>query len=565
MLPNCERASPPQCSPRGYSHNTSRPIPRPLKRIWPPVKSRDGSSSNQRERSIPRSLTEDRRRPYENESWHDANIRAPRSTPTANSNPSKQNRHKYTRSQPSNGSLTLHVMGLSHFESTPDGECNDIMPDAGEGDAENISCYPRSSISEPKAPSLTPSPVAPQFLSTDSAPYEGPMPTNMSAFAYAVYPYLHEARIDISKVALPTTTKHFTPSQGVSASPPQLMPSPQTIDTDILYFPPPPRPLLPELARGEQNLGFRLRYLTLYAALMRCSVISRIVPVKSYLRTNRAPAPGPNYSVIEHIAERTALPLAKRIGHSKLEAQCYYWIGRGRIGMQSWIPAKEALERALEIVGNAKTDKLAQTLQKKDVEFWLNGNKQELELQAIQDGASFQKKEGTKINRPRQQELSEEWYTDSLPHLSKNWTKKEREYITQDVGILGPDGRVFFTSDLDSPKPGEDIWFQYNPSPAAYDSENEIGSKGSECSRKLENPPSISSSDRLSVFGESYETSVRLGLRARRHVRLGPVNTKDSIKFWVGDVEAVREGPDTGGELVEVLSDLCQRRPLWKC
>jgi hypothetical protein len=110
--------------------------------------------------------------------------------------------------------------------------------------------------------------------------------------------------------------------------------------------------------------------MTVRAALIRCSIIIE-------MRSQPANALWPSNSLVgvpDHdraytIAKYEALPRARHLCHKKLEARCWYWIGRCELGRREWQAAVDAFERAIEL-GVVKC-RLRPIEEGKDVREWL--------------------------------------------------------------------------------------------------------------------------------------------------------------------------------------------------
>jgi hypothetical protein len=271
-------------------------------------------------------------------------------------------------------------------------------------------CYSSSfQASSPHHPSIFPSP-SPRLL-----------PTHMSAFEYAIRPFLDNSPTHHGhNLVLPSpTSASFTSSEpSVPANPPSAAPSSWSHSTEQLYEATPLEQGLPEFLKGAKTLENRLRHLTLKTALLRCAILVRLIetshdndinppnPLNSPGRlripsTSRSHSRGrsrlragvrthsrlrslnsysdgsdPNsdddtktenyeaWSKVYTLAYRLAYPVAQRLGHQGLQARCLYWVGRAEWGLGNWENARKAFERVrLYGAADLRNDE-------KDWEFW---------------------------------------------------------------------------------------------------------------------------------------------------------------------------------------------------
>jgi hypothetical protein len=269
-------------------------------------------------------------------------------------------------------------------------------------------------------PSKAPSLFQP---SKRTSPESRVLPTYMSAFDYAIRPFLnhHPTHHNYNQVPPSSTTTSFTSSEtSVSKYSLSVAHLSWQHQTEQVNEAPPPKQDLPEFLTGAKTLGTRLRYLTLKTALLRCAVLVRLINTsqevvgnapssanssygfrvfpasRSYSRgrnklqagtgtrsRHRSPHSAhdiladsdasyegnmENYETwltIYVLAYTIAYSVAQKLENRRLQSRCLYWVGRAEWGLGNWENALQAFERiGLYGAEDLRSDE-------KDWEFWL--------------------------------------------------------------------------------------------------------------------------------------------------------------------------------------------------
>lgn len=177
--------------------------------------------------------------------------------------------------------------------------------------------------------------IEPPFPSPD-----GLLPWHMSAFEYAIAPYLERSSISYNMFNFPSPEK--PPASPETPSPTPISSFPSSINVQ-LYLPPPREDKLPHYLKN-MTTEERIRKNALHTILNRC--IALATPVVDWeTKTNATPLE--NYDRICRLIRRHALPIAESLDIDSLQGVCYYWLGRGESGLQRWQSAERAFEEAL--------------------------------------------------------------------------------------------------------------------------------------------------------------------------------------------------------------------------
>jgi len=225
-----------------------------------------------------------------------------------------------------------------------------------------------SKPSKPLSSQHSPNSDVPQFA---KSPFPSVLPTYMSAFEYAIRPFLSTCTKNYDHKFLtlsPSINSSSTSMRSTAPSP--STPSFRSDHIELLHSPLPPDKDLPSFLQKGSTLEYRIQYLTLEIALLRCGIIARLAEASWHnwgVRTDpyspklsgeewrrhshiisptRSPAfpsdsspneyPGvywPLYAKLHKLSSRIALPIAQRFEHQGLLARCLYWIGRAEIGL----------------------------------------------------------------------------------------------------------------------------------------------------------------------------------------------------------------------------------------
>ncbi|KAF2467728.1 uncharacterized protein BDR25DRAFT_374571 [Lindgomyces ingoldianus] len=193
-----------------------------------------------------------------------------------------------------------------------------------------------------------PPPFVTQCLSpahTESV--NGVCPPHVSAFAYAVLPYFRGVQDDGFVLSPTNTTTSSVLAIAVSSS---QSPSAWSTRTNVLFSPSYPRHNVPRFFEERTAIDVRLRYMSVRAALTRCSVIINMKAQEKVSFTSRTASwMEPDFPKACCVAKYVALPLAQNLSHCQLQARCWYWLGRGEFGRGDWEAAIDAFERAIQL------------------------------------------------------------------------------------------------------------------------------------------------------------------------------------------------------------------------
>jgi hypothetical protein len=203
------------------------------------------------------------------------------------------------------------------------------------------------------------------------------LPAHVSAFEYAIAPYLEkgpvESGIDVSILSdAPTNTRWDTSSTLRSS---ELEPSNlrSTLSQSTNH--------LPQFFK-DSTLDIRVCYLTLNTVLMRCSILSQ------------SDVAG-NFITIRKLAKQHAVPLAETLGLSDLQGRAWYWAGRGEAALGNWRTAKEDFERVVAYgLGDRKEE--ADGL---DIRWWVDEMQEQIDIS--EQEAERSSAGHTKLSEPR--------------------------------------------------------------------------------------------------------------------------------------------------------------------
>ncbi|KAF1993661.1 hypothetical protein P154DRAFT_567851 [Amniculicola lignicola CBS 123094] len=213
---------------------------------------------------------------------------------------------------------------------------------------ERILAYPR-----PGARTSRPQRSITRSHQASTSGYDGTLPPHISAFEYAIAPYLQT-----------TTPNH--PILTLYSRPPTtlvslaLSPTASSDNISILHATRARSPIK-DYVKGD--VGVRIRLQTLRTSLLRCRILARTHPQTISFEHESM------YVRIQMIVERTAIPIAESIGYEPLVGRCFYWHGRGLFGRGLWSEAISAFENAVQM--GVKVCDMAPKDEGADLEKWL--------------------------------------------------------------------------------------------------------------------------------------------------------------------------------------------------
>ncbi|KAF2871462.1 hypothetical protein BDV95DRAFT_41156 [Massariosphaeria phaeospora] len=203
------------------------------------------------------------------------------------------------------------------------------------------------------------------------ASHENLLPAHVSAFEYAIRPFL-DMSSTYEHFNLPSPTD-ASPMPSIFADSPRVVSSSWSIGTEELFCVP-PNEGLPLHLRHQVTLDMRIKYLKARAALMRCTVLALTVRAveKRPWRIKDDRKPYHYHSEICKLARYIALPVAREYEDQGLQARCMYWIGRGEGGRGDYAEAANRFEDAMaldfEFQGLLKSERASATFLYENVE-----------------------------------------------------------------------------------------------------------------------------------------------------------------------------------------------------
>lgn len=266
------------------------------------------------------------------------------------------------------------------------------------------------------------------------------LPPDMSAFEYAITPYLTDQRLPIGYFAL--SFPSLTPSPSVPSHREQdLTPKDHwSTQNEQPYTPPAPDSGTPKYVEF-QSTEHVSRYIHLLHILIRCKVLAQShVDIKH--NVNRTPLQ--NYAKIREITGHSAQRMANSPGFDAYLAVFWYWKGRGEAGLEEWDAAISAFDEAIRL-GLPRTLDRDTKGEGTDVVFWLESVKEEKRrasaersmiwtlAEELENYFTAIENHDDKEKERIEERLPPSWIPEGQVHGKDNgdFTEREWDYITQ--------------------------------------------------------------------------------------------------------------------------------------
>jgi hypothetical protein len=196
------------------------------------------------------------------------------------------------------------------------------------------------------------------------------MPLNISAFNYALEPFLRANPRYAGQIEPPSPPDSSTSSD--SLSPVALHSSDDAVTDAREVRRMPVRAKLPPIVANKNRLDTRIKVLNVKMTLMRCAVIDRAAwELERNAWKKGSTSVYDEYSKMYKLVENAIL-VAKKLRSDELQARCFYWLGRACGRQRYWDEAEQAFEKAIhfdtEIEENGRGKGLLPT-ERADVRF----------------------------------------------------------------------------------------------------------------------------------------------------------------------------------------------------